>query len=170
MANLASILTVPNLPHIASDGSFISRSKRREWLYGTIANKDDESDAEDEVVTAANANQEAEENARKASAMSSVAIGEKLGIGKKDWNLLVFGSKKTPAASLEESVMLSSVASCTGWLTVHRAIRIALSGNRSTKSSFTDGRLELEWSTIKPDKEIRARPPTRLLLLSARYT
>jgi hypothetical protein len=104
VANLASILTVPNLPHIASDGSFISRSKRREWMYGTVVGKDEESDVEDEVVTAANANQEAEENARKLSAMSSVAVGEKWGIGKKDWNMLVFGTKKTPAASLEESV------------------------------------------------------------------
>lgn len=71
-------------------------------MYGSVLNKDDDSDMEDEMLVMANANQEAEENARKASVMSSAAIGEKLGIGKKDWNLLVFGSKKTPAMNLEE--------------------------------------------------------------------
>jgi hypothetical protein len=103
VANLASILTAPNLPHVAADGSYIPKSKRREWMYGHIPNQDDVSDVEEEVTAAnANASQEAEEHAKKMSAMSTTAISEKLGISKKDWAMLVLGPKKPPATSLQE--------------------------------------------------------------------
>lgn len=103
VANLASILTAPNLPHVAADGSYIPKSKRREWMYGHIPNQDDVSDVEEEVTaTNTNATQEAEEHAKKMSAMSTTAISEKLGISKKDWAMLVLGPKKPPATSLQE--------------------------------------------------------------------
>jgi hypothetical protein len=72
-------------------------------MYGTIPHNDDDSDVEDEPIAAnANASQEAEEHAKKMSAMSTTAISEKLGITKRDLAMLVLGPKKPPATSLQE--------------------------------------------------------------------
>jgi hypothetical protein len=84
---------------MSADGSYIPRARRRELAYGKATIRDDDEDIEEDV---ANTNSDTAEDSKEQTTARSAAVGETLGIGKKDWALLVFGTKKTSAASIQQ--------------------------------------------------------------------